>query len=76
MAGISNDFGVAKKQKTLFKNMGEITLFRVMQFWGSYRGQNENRKLSRAQKEEYYYPRVEKQDVVPLPVESQSLKKV
>ena len=76
MAGISNDFRVAKKQKTLFKNMGEITLFRVMQFWGSYRGQNENRKLSRAQKEEYYYPRIEKQDVVSLPVESQSLKKV
>jgi len=76
MAGISNDFGVAKKQKTLFKNMGEITLFRIMQFWGSYRGQNENRKLSRAQKEEYYYPRVDKQGAVSHSVEPKSLKKV
>ena len=60
LAGIIHDFGVARKQQVLFKKMGEIILFRVMQFWGSYKGQNENRKLSRAQKEIYYYPRIKK----------------
>jgi glycosyltransferase involved in cell wall biosynthesis len=72
-AGISNDFGVARRQKSLLKNMGGITLFRIMQFWGSYKGQNENRKLSRAQKEEYYYPRVKGQNVISHAPDQKSL---
>jgi len=75
-AGISHDFSVAIEQKTLLKNMGEITLFRIMQFWGSYRGQNENRKLSRAQKENYYYPRVKKPSASHRSSESQNLENV
>lgn len=57
-AGVLNDFGAALEQKVFFKKFAEIVSFRTMQFWGSYRGQNENRKLSRAQKEHYYYPKV------------------
>lgn len=59
IAGISNDIGAARRQKILGKVLPEIVSFRVLQFWGSYKGQNENRKLSREQKESYYYPKVQ-----------------
>ena len=58
--GILNDLWAAWKERELLKRFPEIVMFRIMQFWGSYKGQNENRKLSRAQKENYYYPRVKK----------------
>lgn len=56
--GILNDFKEAKKQKVLNSKALEIFLFRTMQFWGAYKGHNENRKLSREQKEAYYYPKI------------------
>lgn len=51
------DMGAALQEKRLLKNFGEILAFRLMQFWGSYCGNNEHRKLSRAMKENYFYPR-------------------
>lgn len=57
-AGIANDMKAARQQKVLGKVFLGIISFRVLQFWGSYKGQNENRKLSREQKEAYYYPKV------------------
>jgi len=59
-AGIRNDISAARQQKVLGENFSEIIAFRVMQFWGSYRGQNENKKISREQKEAYYYPGIPK----------------
>jgi rhamnosyltransferase len=56
--GILNDFIKAYQQKELFKNIIEIISFRVMQFGGSYKGQNENKKITRSQKEAYYYPAI------------------
>lgn len=35
----------------------EIVLFRFNQYWGTYRGANEHRRLLREQKDRYYYPR-------------------
>lgn len=32
-------------------------MFRLMQFWGSYRGNHEHRQLSNKMKEIYFYPR-------------------
>lgn len=58
LAGILNDVSAALEQKNLLKNLGSIISFRTMQFWGSYKGQNENKKISREQKEAYYYPRL------------------
>lgn len=58
VVGISNDMGAARRQKVLGQVFLEVISFRVLQFWGSYKGQNENRKLSREQKEAYYYPKV------------------
>ncbi|MEL7490831.1 MAG: glycosyltransferase [Pseudomonadota bacterium] len=59
-AGVLHDFSEALTGKEFFGQVGDIMAFRLMQYWGSYRGHNEHRKLSRAQKERYYYPKAYK----------------
>lgn len=39
-----------------FKCFTEIIQYRFFQYWGSYVGNHEHRKLSHAQKEAYFYP--------------------
>ncbi|MFM6350424.1 MAG: glycosyltransferase family 2 protein, partial [Dolichospermum sp.] len=51
------DAGSALQQKKLSSKLGEIFMFRLMQFWGSYRGNHEHRKISAQMKEMYFYPR-------------------
>lgn len=51
------DLGVAVQERKIFDSAAEILRFRMMQFWGSYRGNHEHRKLSRRMKEKYFYPR-------------------
>jgi rhamnosyltransferase len=55
--GVLHDFSVAMSEKKFARCAVEIVAFRFMQYWGTYRGHNEHRILSRAQKESYYYPR-------------------
>lgn len=56
-AGVGHDVAAAYKQKKLFSSLTSILAFRFAQYWGTYRGHNEPRVLSRAQKQSYYYPR-------------------
>jgi len=56
-AAIFHDFSEALQEKKFLSVAGEVMAFRLMQYWGAYRGHNEHRILSRAQKESYYYPR-------------------
>jgi len=58
--GITHDLVEAARAKTFFKEAGGILAYRFMQYWGTYRGHNEHRQLSRAQKQSYYYPKVRK----------------
>ena len=51
------DSGVALQEGRRASTYLEIVAFRFMQFWGSYRGNHEHRKLSRRMKEKYFYPR-------------------
>ncbi|MBK8010778.1 MAG: glycosyltransferase [Deltaproteobacteria bacterium] len=51
------DAGAAMQERTLARSTKEIVAFRLMQFWGSYRGNHEHRKLSRKTKEKYFYPK-------------------
>jgi len=51
------DLGAALQKKSLRRSAGEIFLYRLMQFSGAYRGNHIHRKLSRAKKEQYFYPR-------------------
>jgi len=59
-AGVLHDFSEALEDKKFFSTVPEIFMFRLMQYWGAYSGHNEHRVLSRAQKEQYYYPRPKK----------------
>jgi len=51
------DVGAALQRRRFRQLAGEIVLYRLMQFWGAYRGNHIHRKLSRARKEAYFYPR-------------------
>jgi len=51
------DAGAALKGQMFWRRIGEIALFRLMQYWGSYRGNHEHRKLSERRREEYFYPK-------------------
>ena len=51
------DCGVALQERKLHRALGEIVMFRAMQFWGSYRGNHAHRVLSRQMKHRYFYPR-------------------
>ena len=51
------DMGAALQEKKLLSLFTEIIAFRFMQFWGSYCGNNEHRRISREMKERYFYPR-------------------
>ncbi len=55
-AGVTHDLGVAMRQKVVMKEAAGIVGFRFNQYWGTYRGHNEHRVLSQAQKVAYYYP--------------------
>jgi glycosyltransferase involved in cell wall biosynthesis len=50
------DFQQAFRGGVLTKHAADIVLFRLMQFWGSFRGNHEHRRLSREMKEKYFYP--------------------
>ncbi len=56
-AGVFHDFSEALTQKKFVAEAGSVVAYRFMQYWGAWRGHNEHRILSRAQKESYYYPR-------------------
>ena len=56
-SGILFDSAAALQDRRLLRHIGEIILFRTMQYWGTWRGNNDNRKLSREAKEKYFYPR-------------------
>lgn len=51
------DWRSAWKEGVLAKKSTEIVLYRFWQYWGSFKGNRDHRKLSHAQKEIYFYPR-------------------
>lgn len=51
------DSRAAMQQKELFRRLGEIVMYRIAQYWGSYRGNHYHRIMSRQRKERYFYPR-------------------
>jgi rhamnosyltransferase len=50
------DCTIAIKEKLLFNKVKEIVFFRVMQYWGTYQGNQEIRKISDEMKRKYFYP--------------------
>lgn len=56
VTGVLHDCGVACREGVLHSKLGEILKFRLMQFWGAYRGNRAHRVLSASRREEYFYP--------------------
>ena len=54
--GVWHDVVAAQKEGLLRSSMIEILMFRLMQYWGSYKGNHDHRLLSKQNKEKYFYP--------------------
>ena len=52
-----SDWRQALHDGVLWKNMGSILLFRLMQFWGTYRGYKQSYLLDNQVRERFYYPK-------------------
>lgn len=59
-SGVLNDMSVALAERRLARVFWQILAFRWMQYYGTYRGNLEHRKLSARRREEYFYPSVNK----------------
>lgn len=55
--GIFHDWSEALGRREFWCRAWEIAMFRIMQYWGTYKGNNDHRRLSRERKERYFYPR-------------------
>ncbi len=51
-----NDARLASKQGVLWQHMTSILSFRLMQFWGTYRGYAQHGAVSKALRRKFYYP--------------------
>ena len=56
ISSIWGDFRRAHQQRVLWKNLINIVRYRYYQYSGSYRGNQQHRKLSHAEKDRYFYP--------------------
>lgn len=56
VSSIVHDLGAARREGRAAQLVGEIVRYRVAQYLGAYRGNHEHRKLSRAEKDIYFYP--------------------
>lgn len=74
-ASIRFDLRIAKQQAQLRSSFWSVIRFRLAQYWGAYKGHNEIKKLSRAQKESYYYPDPQKRRQQPADVPPKIIKR-
>lgn len=58
LVGVFSDIRIALHQKVFFKELSSIILFRVMQYYGAYKGNHNCRKLSHKAKMKYFYPKL------------------
>ncbi len=56
-ASVLLDTSCALQEKRWFSSASEILLFRFMQYWGSYRGNHEHRRMAKREKKRYFYPK-------------------
>lgn len=57
VSAILSDISSALQERKLRAVYREILMFRLMQYWGTYRGNHEHRKLSKEMKERYFFPK-------------------
>jgi rhamnosyltransferase len=56
-SALVHDAGAASREAALLKLLPDIFMFRLMQYWGAYCGNNDHRVLSRKNKDRYFYPK-------------------
>ena len=56
-SGVLRDIASAIQDKVFFSKIVEIILFRFNHYWGTYKGNHEQRKLSAKRKHSYFYPK-------------------
>lgn len=56
-SGVFSDSAIAIREKKLMRKFPEIIMFRLMHYWGTYKGNHETRKLSAEMKYHYFYPK-------------------
>jgi glycosyltransferase involved in cell wall biosynthesis len=52
----ATDYVHALREKKFLKNIIQIPLFRLMQFWGTYRGYAQHDPVSASMRQRFYYP--------------------
>jgi rhamnosyltransferase len=57
VSGVLADSAAALREKRLFREFPEIFMFRLMHYWGTYRGNHQVRQLSADLKFRYFYPK-------------------
>lgn len=57
LTGIFGDMVIAFHQRVLLKELRSIILFRIMQYYGAFKGNHLSRKLSYKSKMKYFYPK-------------------
>ena len=57
MTSVILDNFFALQERRWPRSAGEILLFRFMQYWGSYRGNHEHRRMAEREKRRYFYPK-------------------
>lgn len=55
-AAVMSDTSKAIAEKEFWRRIGEINAFRLCQFYGAWRGNRLHRRLSKREKERYFYP--------------------
>lgn len=56
-SSVFSDSAIAIREKKLLRKFPEIIMFRLMHYWGTYKGNHETRKLSTEMKYHYFYPK-------------------
>lgn len=56
-AGVIQDMRAAVSRKCLKSELSSIVMFRLMQYWGTYKGNHEHRKASQEMKYRYFFPK-------------------
>jgi rhamnosyltransferase len=56
-SSVMSDLSAAIQERRMLRELGGIVMFRLMQYWGTYRGNHEVRQLSAEMKHKYFYPK-------------------
>jgi len=56
VGNVWNDWGAARREGSLTRNMVDVVVFRALQFWGTYRGYAQHGPIGKQLRTRFYYP--------------------